>query len=137
MINLGITSPIPVGTNSNITSGDIFTIPPRDLSKIPEDTYATFYNSMSSAPTNPNVKLVKPDPKTYVKSNSDSVSKTTITLPVKLSNSKIRQQICSCIFNNKQELKDIKKYNGNEKNWRKAKENWTAAISAAHCDFKL
>ena len=44
-----------MGTNFKITSGDILPIPSRDLSKIPEDTYATFYNSASSAPTNPKV----------------------------------------------------------------------------------
>ena len=62
-----------------------FPIPSRDLSKIPEDTYAKFYNSASFAPFNPKVQLVKPDPTTYVKSNSGYISKTTITPPIQLS----------------------------------------------------
>ena len=80
-------------TNFKIPSGDILTILSRDLSKILEDTYATFYNSASYTPTNPKVQLVKPYPTTYMKSNSDFISKTTITPPIKISDSKIRQQI--------------------------------------------
>ena len=73
-----------MGNNSKIPSRDIFPINSRDLSNIPEDNYATFYNSVSFAPTNPKVHIVKPDPTTYVKSNSDYISETTITLPINL-----------------------------------------------------
>ena len=68
MIPLVMTSPIPIGTNSKITSGDIFPIPSRYLSKIPEDTNATFYNSAYSAPTNSKVQIVKSYPKIFMKS---------------------------------------------------------------------
>ena len=131
VIPSGITSPIPMETNSKIPSGDIFPITSRDLSNIPEDTYATFYNSTSSVPTNPKVQLFEPDPTTYVKSNSNPISKTTITPPIKLNDSKIRQHIWIRIFNENQYHKDLKRYDGNENHWRKAKENWAAAISAA------
>ena len=137
VIPSGITPPITMGTNSKIYSGDIFPIPSRSLSNITEDRYAAFYNSASLAPTNPKVQLVKLDPTTYVKSNSDYISKTTITPHIKLSNSNIFQHIWSLIFNNKQDPKDLKRCNGNENHWCKAKENWAAAISAVHCDFML
>ena len=110
VIPSGITPLIPMGTNSKIPSSDIFPIPSRDLSKILEDTYATFYNSASSAPTDPNVQLVEPDPTTCVKYNSHYISKTTITPPINLSDSKICQQIWSHILSNKQYHKDIKRY---------------------------
>ena len=101
-------------TNFKIPSGDIFPIPSRYLSKIPEDTYATFYNSVYSASKNPKVQLVEPDPTIYVNYNSDSISKTTTTPPIKLSNSNIRQHIWSCIFNNIKDTKDLKMYDGNK-----------------------
>ena len=85
VIPSGITPLITMGTNSKIPSRDIFPIPSRDSSKIPEDTYATFYNSASFAPTNPKVQLVKLYPTTYVKYNSDFISENTITPPIKLS----------------------------------------------------
>ena len=91
VINSGVTPPINMGTKFKIPYGDILPIPSGDLSKIPEDTYATFYKSASSTPTNPKVPLVEPDTTTYVNSNSDSTSKTTITPPINLSDSKIRQ----------------------------------------------
>ena len=97
----GITPPIPMVTNFNIPFGDILLISSRDLSKIPEDTNATFYNSTSSPPTNPKVQLVKPYPTTYVKSNSNSISKTTSTLTIKLSDSNVCHQIWSSILNEK------------------------------------
>ena len=126
-----------MGTNSKIPSGDILPIPSSDLSHIPEDNYATFYNSASSAPTNPKVHLVDPDPTTYVKSNSDSVYETTITPPIKLIDSNRRQQIWSRLFNDKQYPKDLKRYDGNENHWRNAKENWASAISASRWYFML
>ena len=55
----------------------------------------------------------------------------------KLSESNISQQIWSCILNYKQEPKDLKRYNDNENHWRKAKENWADAISAAKYEFFL
>ena len=56
---------------------------------------------------------------------------------LKLSNSKIRQQIWSNILNNTQEPKDLKRYNGNKNNWRNSKENCTDAIYSAQFDFML
>ena len=130
VIPSGITFYIPTGTNSNILCGDISLIPPRDFSKIPEDTYAvTFYKSTPSATTNSKIHLVNPDYTTYVKSNSDSTSDPISLL--KLRDSKIYQQIWSCIFNDKQYPKDLKRYNENKNDWHNAKENWDATISAA------
>ena len=95
-----------------IPYGNIFLVPPRDLSKIIEDTYAaTFYKSMSSAPTNSKIHLVDPNYTTSVKSSSDSTYDP--IRPLNLSNSKIRQQIWSHIFDFKQHHKDIKRYHGN------------------------
>ena len=91
----------------------------------------------SFAPANPMIQLFEPYPTTYVKSNSNSTSKTTITSPINIRDYKIRQQIWSRIFNDKQDHKDLKRYDGNENHWRKDKENWAAAISAARCDFML
>ena len=31
----------------------------------------------------------------------------------------------------------MKRYDSNKNHWRKAKENWAAAISSAQCDFIL
>ena len=62
-----------MGNNSKIPSGGIFLITSWYLSNIPEDAYTTFYNSASSASTNPNVQLVEPDPTNYTKSNSDPI----------------------------------------------------------------
>ena len=117
-----------MGTNSKNPSGDILPIPSKDLSKILTDNYATFYNSTSSAPTNPNVQLVEPYPTTYRKFNSDHISKTAITPPIKFSGSKIHQQILSHKFNDKKYPKDLKMYDGKENHWRKSKENCAAAI---------
>ena len=47
MIPSGITPLITMGTNFKIPSRDIFPITSRHLSKIPEDTHDTFYNSAS------------------------------------------------------------------------------------------
>ena len=47
-----------------------------------------------------------------------------------MSGSKICQHIWSCIFNNKQDLKELKRYGGNENHWHKANENSYVAISA-------
>ena len=99
-----------------------------------EDTYDTFYNSASSAPTNPKVQLVEPDPTTYVNSNYASIFKTTITPPIRISDYKICQQIQSCIFNDKQDTKYFNRY---EIHWRNPKENWDFAISVAQYDFML
>ena len=133
----GSTPPITMGTNSKIPSGIILPVTYRGLSNILEDTYATFYNSASSSPINPKVHILKPDPTTYVKSNSDSISETTITSPINLSDSKILQQICSCIFNYKKYSKDLKRCYGNENHWRTAKDNWDSVISAVQCNFML
>ena len=62
MIPSGITPPITIRNNSKIQSRDIFPIYSRDLSYIPEDNFAMFYNSASFAPTNPKVQMVKRDP---------------------------------------------------------------------------
>ena len=88
-------------------------------------------------PTNPKVQLVKPYPTTYVKSNPDSISKTAITPPINLIESKILQKIWRCIFNNKQDTKYLKGWDGNENHWHKAKDNWDSAISTAQCGFML
>ena len=88
-------------TNSMIPSCDILLIPYGYLSKTPEDAYDKLYNSASSAPTNPKVQLVEPDPTIYGKSKYDSISKNTITPAINLSDSKIHQHIWSRIFNNK------------------------------------
>ena len=129
VIPSGITSPIPMGTNSKIHSGNISPIPPRYFYKVPEDTYsATFYKSKYSAPTNYKINLVDPDSTTSVKSKSDPTSDK--IPPIKLIDSNIRQQIWSFIFNDKKDPKDPKSYNGNKNHWHKAKENWAAAISA-------
>ena len=61
VITSGITPPINMVNNFKIPSSDILPTPSRDLSKIPEDTYATLYNSASSTPINPKVQLVEPD----------------------------------------------------------------------------
>ena len=75
--------------NSNIPSGDIFPIHPRNLSKIPEDTYATtLYKSTFPAPNNSKIHLVDPYYKTSIKSKSDYTSNT--IPPIKLRNYKIR-----------------------------------------------
>ena len=129
-----IISPIPMGTSSKIPSGGFFPIPPWDLSKIPEDTYAaTFYKSTYSAPTNYKIHLFNPYYTTYIKSHSDSTSN---PIPhLNLSNSKFCQQICSRIFNDKQYPKELKRYDGINKHWRKTKEKWTVAISEGQCYF--
>ena len=124
-------------TNYKITNGDMYLITFRDLSKILEDTYATFYSSTSSTSTKPNVQLVEPYPTTSVKSNSNSISETTITPPIKTSDSKILQNIWIHIFNEKQDPKELKRYDGNKNLWLKDKEHWAATISAAQCDFML
>ena len=119
-----------------IPSGDFPPIPPRHFSKIPEDTIdATINKSTSSAHTDYKIHLVDLGPTTTAKPNSNSTSNPIPQL--NLRNSKISQHIWSCILNDKQEPKDIKRYDGNENNWRKAKENWAAAISAAQYDFML
>ena len=89
-----------MGTNSKIPSGDFFPVPPRDFSKIPDDTIdATFNKSTSSAHTNYKIHLVDPGPTTTANPNSDSTSN---TIPhLKLSDFKICQQIWSPIFNDK------------------------------------
>ena len=125
-----------MGTNPKIPSGDFPPIPPRYLSKIPEDNIAaTSYKSTSSAPTDYKIHLVDPYPTTTVKPNSGYTSNPIPNL--KISNSNICQQIWIWILNGKKEPKDLKRYDANENNWRKAKENWTAAISAVQCDFIL
>ena len=90
-----------MGTNSKIFSGDFSPIPPRDLSKIPEDTIdATFNKSMYSAHTGYKIYLFNPGTTTTAKPNSYS---TYNQIPhLKFSNSKIGQQIWSCIFKDKQ-----------------------------------
>ena len=129
-ISSGITFPISMGTNSKIPFSDIFLIPPRDLSKILEDTYAdTFYKSTSSASTNSKIHLVDPDSTTSVKYNSDSTPNP--IPPLTISNSNIRQQIWIHIFNEKPDPKDLNMYDGKEIHCCKAKENWAAAISEA------
>ena len=99
-----IISPIPMGTSSKIPSGDFFPITPGNLSKIPEDTIdATFKKSTSSAHTDYKIHLVDPGPKTTAKPNSNSTSN---PIPhIKLRNYNIRQQILSCIFNDKKDHK--------------------------------
>ena len=92
---------------------------------------------MSYAPTNPKVQLFELDPTTYMIYNYDSISETTITPHINLSDPKIFQQIWSQIFNDKQDPKYLKRYYGNENPCRKSKENWAAAISAAQCDFMI
>ena len=54
-----------------------------------------------------------------------------------ISDSKILQHIWSCVFNNKHDPTDLKRYDGNENNWHKVNENWEDAISMAQCDFIL
>ena len=132
VIPSGIIYPIPVGNNSKIPSSDFFPIPPRYFSKIPEDAISdTSYKSTSSTPTDYKIHLLYPDSATTVKPYSGSTSN--LIPNIKLKNSKIYQQILSQLFNDKQEPKDIKRCDGNDKNWRKAKENWAATISAAQC----
>ena len=107
VIPSGIISAITMGNNSNIPSGHLPPITPRDMSKILEDTIAaTYYKSMSSAPTEYKVHLIDPDLVTIVKPNSKSTPNPIPNL--KLSNSKNHQQICSHIFNDKQEPRDLK-----------------------------
>ena len=130
LITSWITYLITTVTNYKIPSGYIFPIPPRDWSKIPVDTYASiFCKSTSSAPTNSKMHLFNTNSITSVKSNSDSTSNPTPHL--KLSNSKIRQQIWSRIFNYKQDHNDLKRYDGHNNHWRESKENLYAAISMA------
>ena len=124
----GINSPIPLGTNYNSTmpSGDTFSITPRDMSKTPSgDTY-------NSIPTNSKVHLVNPKYLSTNPSMSPSMVPSIVStnLP-KFRNYMIIQQIYNNIFNGKQEPKDLKRYDCNGNHWRKAMENWTAAISAA------
>ena len=119
-----------MGTKYKIPSGDFSLIPPRDLSKIPEDTIAaTFYKSTSSAPTNYKIHLVDTDPTTTAKPTSDYTSN--LIPHLKFRGSNILQYIWSHIFNDKKDPKDFKRYYGNENHWLKDKENWDAAISAA------
>ena len=115
-------------TNYSIPSRDIFSIPPWDLSNITEYSYES--TPYKSTPTNSKVHLVDSDSLT-------SDPSTNPTTPTKLSNSKILQHTWSRIFNYKQYLKYLKRYDGNENHWLKAKENWAAAISAAQCNFIL
>ena len=111
-----------MGTNSKILSGRISLIPPRDMSKITEDSHeSTAYKYM---PTQSKVHLADSD-----SPNSDS--STNHNTPTNISDSNIHQHIYSCIFNDKQDPKEIKRYDGNKNNWCKAKENWAVAISAA------
>ena len=110
MIPSGTIYLITMGNNSNITSGDFFLISPRDFYKIPEDTIAvTFYKSTPSAPTNYKIHLVDPYPTTSVETKTDYTSNPISHL--KLSDSKIRQQTCSRIFNYRQDPKYLKRYN--------------------------
>ena len=74
--------------------------------------------------TNPKVHKLELDPTIYVKYNSNYIYETTITPPTKLSDSNICQQIWSCILNHIKYPNDFKRYDGNEKHWRKYKENW-------------
>ena len=101
-----IISTIPMGTNSNIPSGDFLPIPPRDLSNISEDTIdATFNKSTSFAYTNYKIHLFDPGHTITAKPNSNSTSN---PIPhLKLSESTIRQHIWRFIFNDKQEPKDV------------------------------
>ena len=115
-----------MGTNSMISSGDIVFIPTKWISNITEDSYKS--TAYKSTPANSKVHLVDSDSPT-------SDPSTNPTTPTKFRESKIFQQIWSCIFNEKQYPKDLKRYDGNENHWRKAKENWAAVISAAQCDF--
>ena len=88
-ISLGITS----GTNSTIISGDIFSIPPSNISNIPEDSFES--TAYKSTPTNSKVHLADSDSLT-------SDHSTNPTTPTKPSNSNIHQQIWIHIFNNNQ-----------------------------------
>ena len=115
-----------MANSSTIPSGDIIPIPPSDISNITEDSYEhTAYNYK---PTNSKVNILDSD------SPTSDPSTNPIT-PTKLSNSNIRQQIWSRIFNDKQEPRDLMRYDVKNNHWRKAKENWDTAISAAQCDF--
>ena len=88
--------------------------------------------------TNYNLNLVDPE---YLYTNTSmSPSMIPSIMPTKLPKlrkSKIRQQIWSRIFDNKQDPKDPKRYFGSGNHWPKAKENWDAAISVEQCDFIL
>ena len=69
-----------MGTNPSIASGDIFSIPPRDMSNTPEDSHK--YISYKSMPTNSKVHIVD----SYYPTSDPSTNLTTHT---KLGNSKI------------------------------------------------
>ena len=98
------------------------------MSKILEDSYES--TAYKSTPTNSSVHLADSDSPT-------SNPSTNPTTPIILSNSKIRQQIYIRILNEKQDPKDLKRYDGNENHWGEAKDNWADAISAAQCGFIL
>ena len=98
------------------------------MSNITEYSYES--TPYKSTPTNSMVHIVDSDSLT-------SDPSTNPTTPTKISNYEILQQIWSLILNYKQYLKDLKRYDGNENHWRKAKENWAAVISTAQCDFIL
>ena len=105
-----------------------FLIFPKDMSNILEYSYGS--TSYKYTPTNSKVYLVDSDYPTYEPSTNP-------TKPTKISRSNILQHIWSGIFNDKQEPKDRTIYNGNDNHWRKAKEKWDAAISAAKFNYIL
>ena len=81
-------------------------------------------------PTNYKVHLVESDSPT-------SDPSTNLTTHTMLGDSNIFQHICIRIFNDKKYPKELKRYDGNNNLWHKAKENWDADILAAQCNFIL
>ena len=129
-----INSLIPLGKNYNptIPSRGIFLIPPRDISKI------TSGCSYKYTPNNYKVNLVDPEYlPIYPLMIPYMIPSIVYTNIPNNSNSKIREQIWIRIFNNKQGPKDLKWCGGNENHWRKAKDNWSVAVSVDQCDFIL
>ena len=108
----GITLPITMGTNYSIPSGNILLISPWGMSNTTEYSYDS--TPYKCTPTNSKVHLVD----SYSLTSDPSTNPTT---PTKLRYSKIRQHIWICIFNEKQDPKNLKRYDVTKNHWRMAK----------------
>ena len=127
--------------NSTIPSMDNSTIPSVDNSTITSMyTYTVHSGDNSQIPSWDNSDIHSLE--TVYSSNSMRSVKSNITSMVlmsspKISNGNIRQQIWIRILNNKQDPKDLKRYNFNYNHWRKVKDKWAASVYAVQCNFIL
>ena len=135
LISSGIISLILMGTNSEITSGDFFSVPPRDFLR-----YQNILFLLHS--TNPLLLHLPTTRYTYsIQILQPTLSQTLILPPIQYhilrsatTRSSNRSGVAYSITN---KIIRTSRVNMEKNYWRKAKKNWAAAISEAQFDFML